>query len=605
MSVQHVATEQRMLDEADISARVAAALSQVQQQAAKVEFDVSAYEEAVQLLELLPPANFVDERVELAWHVCAGLGTNQRRDLWRRALCASFPVDSTIRARTWERRWLTAMGVLEVWDGNTQRALKLQMTALALSQQLGDRRGEAVEWMNLSVTAVASARYEEAMELIERAVAAIGPHDYHAEFFLIASSNRANALFRLGRLDEALTASTVALSFVEPPLGGSLLRNFVATQCMVAEILLELDRAVEARAIFRSVKRWDTRACIPELGRIVSRVGAQIKVVDGEVEAGVCELSALVSELRSSEPEALGDPLLDALHALLRVHRRLQNGPEADNCLGQIGAYYILNAKKVLEALKEAPTFTPDFRIDEKMLEIDRYLSTQRIETGLVFPSAPWDHLVSLAAAASETEDGTLQHGIRVGRLAGLLAESIGKSPEFVSAVEAAGLVHDVGKTGVLATLLRKTSALSEGEALIYDSHPAAGASLLEHADYPHKRIILNVARFHHVSYDGRNGPSSMSGDAIPIEARIVAICDAFDAAVMGRPRKPAVSVDGALNEVFQRSGRDFQPHLVDVFIDLVRRLRRDNADLMAYLEQGAEQIEYFASRRMLRRMKS
>lgn len=129
---------------------------------------------------------------------------------------------------------------------------------------------------------------------------------------------------------------------------------------MVAEILLELNRAVEARAIFRSVKGWDAKAGIPELSRTVNRLGAQIKVVDGDGEAGVQELSALVSELRSSEPEALGDPLLDALHALLRVHRQLQNEPEADDCLRQIGAYYILNATRILEALKEVPSFTSD-----------------------------------------------------------------------------------------------------------------------------------------------------------------------------------------------------------------------------------------------------
>lgn len=166
-----------------MDARVAAALSRVRQQAAKVEFNASAYEEAVQLLESLPSAKFVDERVELAWHVCAGLGANQRRDLSRRALCVSFPMDSTIRARVWERRWLSAMGTLESWEGNTLRSLKLKMAALALSKELGDHRGEAVEWLNLSVDAATSARYEEAIELIDRAIAVTGPHDGKADLF--------------------------------------------------------------------------------------------------------------------------------------------------------------------------------------------------------------------------------------------------------------------------------------------------------------------------------------------------------------------------------------------------------------------------------------
>ena len=108
--------------------------------------------------------------------------------------------------------------------------------------------------------------------------------------------------------------------------------------------------------------------------------------------------------------------------------------------------------------------------------------------------------------------------------------------------------------------------------------------------------------RLHHQPYDGVGARRMLKGDAIPIEARIVAACDHFDALVMGRPRRLAVPIEEALCELLRQSGRDFDPRVVEVLIATVRQLRCEHSDVMAYLAEDADQYDFTSARRVFRR---
>lgn len=89
----------------------------------------------------------------------------------------------------------------------------------------------------------------------------------------------------------------------------------------------------------------------------------------------------------------------------------------------------------------------------------------------------------------------------------------------------------------------------------------------------------------------------------IPLEARIASVCDRYDALVAGRPRKPAVSSSDALREILDQRSREFDPNIVDIAIDVVRRLQRTHANVQVYLSEEADGIEYFALQRALKKV--
>jgi len=210
-------------------------------------------------------------------------------------------------------------------------------------------------------------------------------------------------------------------------------------------------------------------------------------------------------------------------------------------------------------------------------------------------------HLIGLAAGASAVEDPSKEHGVRVARLAGLVARELGLSDTLQRGVEAGCLVHDLGKVSVPSPILVKRTSLSKAEQRLYDNHPAIGAELLESVKLPAQGVVRNVIRFHHHAYNGGTH-SQVRGEAIPLESRIAAACDEYDSLVTGRPRRPPVSTSEALSEIFEHRAGKFDPQVVDIFVEIVRDLQRSQPDLQAYLSEDAENMEYFAMQRTLKK---
>ena len=487
--------------------------------------------------------------------------------------------------------------------GTDHEGIKLKAGALRLAKEIGDRAGEANELSNLALMASGAARYEDAIALSDAALATAGTAQT-PEICSLTQLNRANALFRNGRLDEALVAASVALASIEPPPTGRRLTNLVLAQVCVAEILIEVDRATEARAVLLAARGWAERWDELAIGG-VARVEALLKAAAGDVSAGLREIAMLVERRGEHGSDFAQDgDLLDCLHAMYRIQRRAGDRAGALEALRRIGAVYMANAESTVATLVGLAEDVPIQLNAGKFGEIDRYLTLKSVEAGTAThsESRTWSYLVDAAANATSIEDGTLEHGPRVARLARYVAERLGEPPKVVEAIEVGALLHEVGKLGVSDVILRKTEPLEEKEAELYAAHAAAGAQLLERADIPHKRVAVNVARYHHAPFDGHGGSAStLLGEAIPREARIVAVCDAFDAFVMGRPRRPAVSVQEALRELLRQSGRDFDPRVVDALIATVRELEREHGDAMQYLADAAGEIDYFATQRLLR----
>jgi len=131
-------------------------------------------------------------------------------------------------------------------------------------------------------------------------------------------------------------------------------------------------------------------------------------------------------------------------------------------------------------------------------------------------------------------------------------------------------MLHDVGKLHVPDRILLKPGPLSAREWQVMRLHPVWGAEILAQGDG--FELARRIARWHHENVDGSGYPDGLRGESIPLEARIVRIADAFDAMTDARPYRAARPVESALEELDRCAGSQFDPELVALFIDLVRR---------------------------------
>ena len=185
-------------------------------------------------------------------------------------------------------------------------------------------------------------------------------------------------------------------------------------------------------------------------------------------------------------------------------------------------------------------------------------------------------------------DDWTGLHGHRVGCLSRLFAEHLQLKEGVVEQLEVAGRLHDIGKMAIPDQVLRSGSALSAAERELLNAHARIGGDLLAQSAIPELQCAEVVARHHHERWDGEGYPSKMKGKRIPVECRIIAIVDCFDAMTHGRPQVRPVSASVALGEIQVQKGKQFDPELADGFVGFMQQLIADHPDVSSYLEQSA-----------------
>ena len=170
----------------------------------------------------------------------------------------------------------------------------------------------------------------------------------------------------------------------------------------------------------------------------------------------------------------------------------------------------------------------------------------------------------SLAAAVDARDPYTAGHSERVAMYALDVGQALGMESEELEALKMAGLLHDLGKIGVPDAILNKPDGLTEGECEAIEQHTSIGASILRRA--PQLEQIVPAVLSHHERWDGTGYPEGLSGDSIPLGARILAVADAFDAMTSARPYRQALPADDALLELRANAGKQFDPELVEAF---------------------------------------
>ena len=178
--------------------------------------------------------------------------------------------------------------------------------------------------------------------------------------------------------------------------------------------------------------------------------------------------------------------------------------------------------------------------------------------------------VLRLAKAAEFRDDDTARHTLRMSHYCRIIAGGIGLDDERCELIRLASQLHDVGKIGIPDTILLKPGRLTAEEFTLMKKHTQFGHRILDGSTVPLLQVGAVIARYHHEKFDGSGYPEGLAGNDIPLEARIAAVADVFDALTTKRVYKEAMSIDDALEVLLQGRGHHFDPDLVDVFLNLL-----------------------------------
>ena len=180
------------------------------------------------------------------------------------------------------------------------------------------------------------------------------------------------------------------------------------------------------------------------------------------------------------------------------------------------------------------------------------------------------DILRRLAKAGEFRDSDTGNHVTRVSHSCRALAQAAGLNAHLTEMIYMASPLHDIGKIGVPDHILLKKGRLNDDEQVIMRQHVDFGVEMLGNHPAPLLKVACSIAQNHHEKWDGSGYPCALAGLAIPVEARIVAICDVFDALTSIRPYKVAWTVEKAVDYLNENSGSHFDPNLVNLFVTIL-----------------------------------
>ena len=447
------------------------------------------------------------------------------------------------------------------------------------------------------------ARYGIAYECFEQALAAVPAHAL-GYLRAVALINQGQLLLGIREIQRGLEAAQTARTLLTNPQSV----HQVLARAHVELLLTQLRIAI-ADVRQAAEHAGCARDLVPRAGEIGQRIARLASLLVETHDAGTADeaIDALLSEVAKNKSRFVLyrislDVAVIALQGTGRPEEALQFLREA----AQLDMS--LHVSVTSHALPE--------EIRGKRLELDDLadvrakahlsaLLTQAAHLGAAADERI-EHLVGLAIRAELREEDTFSNGehvYRVARLSELLAREADCSAEEIANARLAGLLHDVGKVFAPDQLLLKREALTEGEKALLRRHAEDGAGLIENLKNNALLVVADAVRRSHERWDGGGYPAGMQGETIPIAARIVGICDSFDAMTHWRPFRSPRSFASALSEIEAGSASRYDPRLSRLFVTLLRRLRRETDDLDRFLAEGAENSPVVQEQRRLAKL--
>jgi putative two-component system response regulator len=208
-------------------------------------------------------------------------------------------------------------------------------------------------------------------------------------------------------------------------------------------------------------------------------------------------------------------------------------------------------------------------RLHRVLRDQNAALETTVRERTSALEDAQTEVLERLATAGEFRDDDTGQHAQRVGEIAEHLARALSIPAAQVELLRNAAPLHDVGKIGIPDRVLLKPGRLTPEEFAVMQTHTTLGSAMLAGGRTALVQMAERIARSHHERWDGTGYPDGLAGAAIPLEARLVAVADVYDALTSDRPYRAAWALERVVDHIRQGAGSHFDPDVVDVFLRL------------------------------------
>jgi putative nucleotidyltransferase with HDIG domain len=222
----------------------------------------------------------------------------------------------------------------------------------------------------------------------------------------------------------------------------------------------------------------------------------------------------------------------------------------------------ILSVKKALEK-KRLEEEIVAYRSHLERLVEER--TTKLQQAYRILKKAHLDSVKVLVEAIDAKDPYTRGHSDRVTRMSLKIAFQFGFAEDRLESLEYGALLHDIGKIGIKDEVLQKPGALNSEEYQYIQEHPLIGVKIIEGLDFFKDKIPM--IRHHHEHYDGSGYPDGLLGAAIPVEARIIAVPDAFDAMTSARPHRGMMPLQDVLMELEKCKGTQFDPKILEIFL--------------------------------------
>lgn len=181
----------------------------------------------------------------------------------------------------------------------------------------------------------------------------------------------------------------------------------------------------------------------------------------------------------------------------------------------------------------------------------------------------------ALSVAAEARDSGTSVHAHRLVALALATALNLGQSKDDLQLLHLSTVLHDVGKIGIPDAILHKPGPLTDQEWLVMKEHPGIGSRILREIGGSFQQLA-EIVIAHHERWDGKGYPNQLAGEAIPLEARILTVVDSYDAMTSRRVYREPLTVEQARAELLRCSGSQFDPRIVEAFIDVLDRQQQE-----------------------------
>lgn len=530
---------------------------------------------ALAALERLPPGFFPPERVETLIHISRFyyLDGEMEQTIHTAEVSVRAAVHGGHRILEAQARARYAIGLRSKYDfvGSMTELAR----ALEIAHEEGDAELEAKILNSLGNTYSDAGLQSEALSMFEQAAAYFEANGDLLSAWM-ALDNAALAALRQGDIHRGTALASRAKSAWSGEARTANERLWVVQGALTnCQLLIQADRAEEAANLARAAKV--VGAGLEGAKTLVALAEAIAAFSSGA--AGSDAIDRVITHSRDRTP----NEYWVVLDAAIRTYER---AGEYDEALG---------------LQRELVTFNKKQKFDEVRRGLGR---SSPEEAGgaakLAQLQAAVDRKVTdlVNAAVNQSLRAGYDHAriFRVSRLSELFAESEGWLSERAQALALAAKLIDLGMIVIPNDLLAKPRTLSFGERKLVEEHARFGAELLLHSRLALLDPCVPIVRFHHERWDG-SGPVGQKGNDIPIEARVVALCDSFDALTHDRPWRRALSRTVATRMIGEEAGTHFDPELAGRFIAWVQTETPKVDDFEAYLAAEAMENDYVKTR--------